>query len=41
MRGRARNFVEDLPLVLPEDFELNGVDSLLTILRMDNRPDLV
>lgn len=30
---QVKKFVKDLPLVSPDDFTLNGRDSLLTVLR--------
>ena len=36
IREFARNFVPDLPLILPEDFDLDGLDSLLTVLRKND-----
>ncbi|RHZ70336.1 hypothetical protein CDV55_108201 [Aspergillus turcosus] len=39
IKPSAKQFVEDLPLVSPGDFELNGRDSLLTVLLTDFRAD--
>ena len=33
----AKKFLKDLPLVSPGDFELDGRDSLLAVLREENQ----